>query len=158
MKSMTLAWRSFSVFGVLAVLVLGGCSEERSQWFDTSSGTEPTEPYEDWIDKHTNEYSVRRVGTIRSGSHEYIVFDYHYILLAACSTCANRGGQRVLFFEDDRYVGQYKPYDVDVYITDGRLFFRPISERQDDVAELKMTEHGFPPELLVNGELLDFFR
>lgn len=158
MQSMTRPWRSLPISGAFALLALGGCSGENNPRSDAPIKPEPMHGFEYLINKYTNEYSVRRVGTIRSGSHEYIVFDYHYIQLAQCSSCSSQGGQKVLFFEEDRYIGHYHPFDVDVSIKDGSVFFRPISDHQDDVTELKLTERGFPPKLLINGELLGFYR
>lgn len=104
--------------------------------------------------------SVRKIGTLSVRQHEFVVYDYRYRLASVCDDCAIRSGQRVLIFERGRYLGQYKPYKVRITVEKGRLFLWPVDKQNAPQApvEVMASASGFPNEILVDGEVLSFFR
>ncbi|WP_395392133.1 hypothetical protein WBP07_14595 [Novosphingobium sp. BL-8A] len=104
--------------------------------------------------------SVRKIGTLGVREREFTVYDYRYKLAPVCDDCSIHGGQRVLIFDRGRYLGQYKPYKVRITVEQGRLWLWPIDEREAPQAPVKVvpSSSGFPNEILVDGEVLSFFR
>ena len=112
------------------------------------------------VDCQNDKLSVRKIGTLHTQRHEYFIYDYQYKLARICKDCAVHGGQRVLIFFRGHYVGQYKPDGVNLMIKNNRLFLSPLNEAaaQQGFTEIRITERGFPRKVLINGEVLDFFR
>lgn len=104
--------------------------------------------------------SVERIGTVRIQEHEFTVYDYRYRLAPVCDGCAIHGGQRILIFDRGGYEGQYKPDGVRVTLESGRLLFWPRAEVGSPQAAtvVEITQTGFPTQILVDGEVLSFFR
>jgi hypothetical protein len=121
------------------------------------------------VDCGRDKLTVRYVGVIKTSKHHFAIYDYRYRLAPPCRDCSPHGGQRVIFLQDGRYAGQYKPDAVElkvegttlVVIPAGRLdpksSKRKPSEFQKPEA-MSVTDDGPPEEFRVGGESLSFFR
>jgi hypothetical protein len=112
------------------------------------------------VDCLHDQLSIRKIGTLSVREHGFTVYDYRYALAPACDDCAIHGGQRVLIFDRGRYLGQYKPNKVRVTIDKERLLLWPADklEARQTPVEVAPSSIGFPNEILVDGEVLSFFR
>jgi hypothetical protein len=109
------------------------------------------------IDCENDHLSVRYVGLVQKFGRTFQVYAYRYRLKPACPECAVHGGQRVIFIERGRYVGQYKPDFMEVATRHGELIFKP-TEGWGDPVTVEFTLDGPPKRLWVGGEVLGFFR
>ncbi len=85
------------------------------------------------------------------------VYSYRYRLEPVCPECAIHGGHRILFIENGRYVGQYKPDFVQVTMRRGELVLVPNRSASESVI-VEFTRAGPPEHLWVDGEVISFFR
>jgi len=93
--------------------------------------------------------------TIGSG---YSIYNYRYRILTNLVTGVWHGGQRLVVFRGNRYVGQYKlntPPFVAIGVKGSHVVLRS-SETPRNVSPDFSREP--PRQILVNGEVEDFFR
>src|SRR5690606_11400164 len=79
------------------------------------------------LDCQSNQLSVRYIGEVQAAARTFQVYSYRYRLKPVCRECAVHGGQRILFMERGRYVGQYKPDSAQVATRGGELVLTPTS-------------------------------
>jgi hypothetical protein len=108
------------------------------------------------VDCHEDRLSVRHIGRVQSFGRTFQVYDYRYRLKPVCPDCAVHGGQRIIFIERGRYVGQYKPDFVHVTTRQGNLVLVPTGSGTP--VTVRFTPEGPPNELWVGGEVISFFR
>lgn len=102
--------------------------------------------------------SVRHVGAVQKFGRAFEVYDYQYGLQPACPHCALHGGQRLIFMNRGRYLGQYKPDFVRVVIRHDDLLLVPTDSVYGSPVKVRFTRNGPPKRLLVGGEAISFFR
>lgn len=85
------------------------------------------------------------------------IYSYRYQLEPVCPDCAVHGGQRIIFMDRGRYVGQFKSDSVQVTIQHGNLVLLP-SDPDGGAVTVRFTRDGPPKQLLVDGEVIDFFK
>ena len=113
------------------------------------------------IDCSRDRLTVRQVGTLGPAGHVVTVYDYRYRLAPICAECAVHGGQRILFFKRNRYIGQYKPDPLRLAVHHDRLVLIPepwSGINRHPAVSVKVTREGPPREVLVDGDLLELFR
>jgi hypothetical protein len=109
------------------------------------------------IDCQNDQLSVRYVGQVQKFGRTFQIYAYQYRLKPVCPECAIHGGQRIIFMERGRYVGQYKPDFMQVTTRHGDLVFMPTEGARESVT-VEFTRDGPPKRLWVGGEEFDFFR
>ena len=102
-----------------------------------------------------DQLSVRKVGDVRTKWDTFTVYSYHYKLKPVCPECAIHGGHRIIFVEQGVYVGQYKSDVASVSIENGSLVF---DATYGGPVTVEFTANGPPDKLLVDGELINFFK
>ena len=107
------------------------------------------------VDCQHDQLSVEQVGQVRTQWRTFTIYSYHYQLAPPCPECAVHGGHRIIFMEDGRYVGQYRSDGANIMIRAGNLF---LAAPNDMPVPVEFTPDGPPNELLVDGELISFFR
>lgn len=107
------------------------------------------------VDCQEDQLSVRKVGDVRTQWNTFTIYSYHYKLAPVCPECAIHGGHRIIFMEQGVYVGQYKSDFASVSIEKGKLVF---DAPYGGPVTVEFTSKGPPDELLVDGELIDFFK
>lgn len=100
---------------------------------------------------------VRHVGKVRAFGRTFSVYSYRYQLAPVCRECAFHGGQRIIFMERGRYIGQYRSDFVRATIRHGSLVFMP-EDASERPSTLKFTRRGPPDRFWADGEELSFFR
>ena len=107
----------------------------------------------------TDRLTIRKIGMVRKSGHTYSIYDYRYRLKPACSDCAVHGGQRIVFMEGGRYIGQYKPDNTQVAIIRGGLMLSPDPAFGfGPPVAVHFTALGPPREVWFDGALLTLFR
>lgn len=93
----------------------------------------------------------------RSSGKGYSIYNYDYRYLPSGGAVMH-GGQRLLLFQGDRYVGQYGLWSrgsVTARVRGARLVIRSNETKQSVEVDLS----GQPPtEVFLAGEFLSFFR
>ena len=110
------------------------------------------------IDCQNDKLSIRHVGAVQKFGRVFQVYAYRYQLQPACPNCAIHGGQRIIFMNGGRYVGQYKPDFVRVMIRHGDLLLVPTDSASGAPITVRFTPDGPPKRLLVDGEVVSFFK
>lgn len=112
------------------------------------------------VDCAHDQLEIKKVGQLRRGSHKFVIYDYRYSLASICNGCAKHGGQRILLFDDRRYMGQYKSEYVRLSLQGGRLVIWPdkVPGIRPDPVSVKITRRGFPEKILIAGEIIHFFQ
>jgi len=96
---------------------------------------------------------------IRKSGHTYSVYDYHYRLKPVCADCAVHGGQRIIFMEGGRYIGQYKPDSAHIAVIRGGLMLSPDPAFGfGSPVAVHFTALGPPQEVWFDGASLNLFR
>lgn len=105
-----------------------------------------------------DELSLRFVGEVRSFGRTFRIYENRYRLKPACPECTIRGGQRIIFMERGRYVGQYKPDLANIIVRQERLFLGRTDLPDAKLISVRFTPKG-PTERHWDGrEVLDLFR
>lgn len=107
------------------------------------------------IECEQDRLTLNHVGRLQKFGRTFQVYSYRYQLMPVCRDCAAHGGQRIIFMEDGRYVGQYKPDSVRAVIRNGDLILE-VDGR--DPVTVEFTRNGPSDELWVDGEVLEFFK
>lgn len=109
------------------------------------------------LDCERDRISIKYIGEVQKFGRTFQVYDYRCRLQPVCPDCAIHGGQRIIFLERGRYVGQYKPNLVRVITRHGELVLVPT--RSDfGPAIVSFTQDGPPKQLWVDGDVINFFR
>ena len=110
------------------------------------------------VDCRNDQLSIRYVGEVRSFGRTFKIYANRYALKPPCPECAIHGGQRIIFMEHDRYVGQYKSDFVHVTMRRGNLVLVPPKSDSEPPVTVRFTQDGPPKLLWVDGEIISFFR
>ena len=101
--------------------------------------------------------SIRYVGEVESFGRSYKIYVNRYRLKPACPECAVHGGQRIIFMEHNRYLGQYKSDFADVTIRHGHLFIvKRGSPNPRRVQAVQFTFKGPPKSCWDGNDVLTF--
>lgn len=153
---MKLKWLTIAV-SACALLLIGGVAHSAVR-DECLGGLKPalmSGEFSGSIDCQNDQLSIEKVGYVRTHWGVFTVYSYRYKLSPACADCAVHGGRRIIFMDGDHYVGQYKSDFVRAVIRHGRLVLE--ADNQEPVA-VEFSRHGPPRELLVDGELIHFFK
>ena len=110
------------------------------------------------VDCQKDQLAIRHVGRVRKHGRTFEVYSNRYRLKPPCSECAIRGGQRIIFMERGRYVGQYKSDFVKVTIRSGNLVLVPINPKSGRPVNVVFTRDGPPKRLWVDNEVVQLFK
>jgi hypothetical protein len=110
------------------------------------------------VDCHRDQLSVRYVGQVIKFSRTFEIYSYRYRLKPVCPECAIHGGQRIVFMERGRYIGQYASDFVQVAIRSGNLILQRTDFPDPKPVEVRFTAKGPPKKLWDGGDVLAFFR
>jgi hypothetical protein len=110
------------------------------------------------VDCGKDRLAVHHVGRVEHSGRTFEIYAYRYRLAPVCEDCAVHGGQRIIFMERGRYVGQYKSNFVQVSLRAGDLVLVPTQSVSSGPVTVKFTRDGPAKRLLVDGEVISFFR
>jgi len=108
------------------------------------------------VDCLNDRLSVRYIGRVQKLGRTFQIYSYRYRLKPVCPECAIHGGQRIIFMESGRYVGQYRSDFVQVFTRHGDLVLVP-GEPGAPVT-VKFTRDGPPEWVWVGGDIIQFGR
>ena len=94
----------------------------------------------------------------RTTGSGYSIYNYHYRMLTNPDTGVWRGGQRLIVFRGNRYVGQYKlntPPFVAIRVKGSYVVLRSTEAPRNVSLDFSRKP---PRQIQVNGEDEDFFR
>ena len=130
-----------TLFGSLAFVSAAGSAATA----DCLNGLGPTllaDGFSGSLDCQNDQLSVQYIGEVEKFGLTFQIYAYQYRLKPVCPECAIHGGQRIIFMERGRYVGQYKPTD----------------SASGESVTVEFTRDGPPQQLWVDGEVMDFFK
>ena len=110
------------------------------------------------VDCQRDRLIVRCIGKVRRFGRTYEIYSNKYALKPPCPECAIHGGQRIIFMERGRYVGQYRSDFVHVTMRHGQLLLLPSDPRFGRPTTVKFTRDGPPKQVLSDGEVVSLFR
>lgn len=110
------------------------------------------------VDCRRDQLSVRHLGQVTKFGRTFEIYSYRYRLKPVCPECAIHGGQRIVFIERGRYVGQYRSDFVGVTIRSGHLMLQRTDFPDANPVEVMFTAKGPPKKQWDGGDVLDFFR
>ena len=146
-----------TLFGSLAFVSAAGSAAIA----DCLTGLGPTllaDGFSGSLDCQNDQLSVQYIGEVEKFGRTFQIYAYQYRLKPVCPECAIHGGQRIIFMERGRYVGQYKPDLVHVTTRHGDLVFTPTDSASGESVTVEFTRDGPPQQLWVDGEVIDFFK
>ncbi|MEO5597227.1 MAG: hypothetical protein ABIQ66_01270 [Novosphingobium sp.] len=102
--------------------------------------------------------SLAYVGRVQKFGRSFQIYSYRYSLKPICPECAVHGGQRIILMESGHYVGQYKPDFVRAAVRNGNLVLLPTGSVHGRPVIIAFTRNGPAKRLLVDGEIISFFK
>jgi hypothetical protein len=102
--------------------------------------------------------SIRYVGEVRKLGRTFRIYANRYKLKPPCPECAIHGGQRIIFIEQGRYMGQYRADFADASVREGRLVLVRTDFADAKPVTVDFTAKGPPAKQWDGGEVLLFFR
>lgn len=110
------------------------------------------------VDCRNDRLWIRHVGQVQKFGRTFEIYANRYRLKPACPECAVHGGQRIIFMERGRYVGQYRLDFVRVAVRSGNLVFEPTDPKSGKLVEVVFTPNGPPAQIWAAGEVNSFFK
>lgn len=148
-------------FLTLLALLASSSNEESAAAVECLNGIRPallTGGFSGATDCDHDRLSVQHVGRVQRFGRVFEIYSYRYRLKSVCPDCARHDGQRVIFMELGRYVGQYKPDSVRVTVSHGGLVLVPTVPAYGKPVVVGFTRAGPAKHLLVGGDVIDLFR
>ena len=102
--------------------------------------------------------AMKYVGKVQKARRIFQVYAYRYALSPPCAECAIHGGQRIIFMEQGRYVGQYEADFVQAVMRHDKLVFQSTDPAWREPVTVRFTTEGPPQRFWVGGEVISLFQ
>jgi hypothetical protein len=102
--------------------------------------------------------SLRFIGEVRKFGRTFRIYANRYRLKPPCPECAVHGGQRIIFMENGRYIGQYRADFTTVIVRNGNLILAQADVPDAKSVMVSFSAKGPARSQWDGGEVLEFFR
>lgn len=102
--------------------------------------------------------SLRYVGQVHKFGRTYRIYANRYRLKPPCRECAVHGGQRIIFMERGRYIGQYRGDSTKAVVRNGDLIFSNDYGSGKKHVTVSFTAKGPARDQWDGSEVLGFYH